>query len=53
MAKANNKEIPEEVAEKQRSAPTEQECKEENENFLDLIKNRVLIVRILIASIGW
>ena len=54
IAKFNKNEIPEEVLEKLRTGPAEEECKnEQNENFLDLIKSRVLVVRLLIAAIGW
>ena len=54
MAKVNKKEIPEEVIEKLWSNSAENiHTNETTENLWDLVKNRVLIVRTLIVSVGW
>ena len=52
MARVNDREIPREVIKKLQSNPVETE-QESKENFLDLIKNRVLLVRVLIVAVGW
>lgn len=54
MARVNKKDIPEEVIEKLWNKPTENRHNNEaKENLWDLVKNRVLIVRTLIVSVGW
>ena len=52
MARVNDREIPQEVIKELQSNPVETE-QETKENFLDLIKNRVLLVRVLIVAVGW
>ena len=52
MARVNDREIPEEVIKELQSNPVETE-QETKENFLDLFKNRILLVRVLIAAVGW
>ena len=52
MARVNDREIPQEVIKELQSNPVETE-QESKENFLDLIKNRVLLVRVLIVAVGW
>ena len=51
MARVNDREIPQEVIKELQSNPVETE-QETKENFLDLIKNRVLLVRVLIVAVG-